>query len=603
MGSRSLLHCSKRTSSVLYLSLPHAGYAQTLIVVPGPPQNKSSVASPDEYVERTAVAKGREVAGRIADHWRGHRDLLVISADTVVVSPTGAILEKPADEAAAVAMLTSLSGLGHTVLTGLALRHHGVHGVTEAVASETTIVRFAELDPADIEHYAKSGEPFDKAGGYGIQGVAGSFVERLEGDYFNVVGFPQHRFCLELKRLFDRVAQKAAGARSSAGSGAAAVVATDDSAVRRARPQQPYKVVDERRGTAGERELLVLWGVNTPPAAAVWIAAAELDLASPAVARWEAEKREAALCGRTSPAKVLAQRLGPGGGLELRVLRNSADDLADAVWIPLNLLESASPAVVAWFEAVAAAANGTTTGTGGLGTAPAGRTLRGDATAGLSDAFADGPTMTTARAMRFHIGERHPPLPGERVQSPLHPECHGEISLLGLQSRKHDGLNPARKPARPPGSGGSAAATEAAKKRDEAQRRKRMRSASAVIEGGAIDGQHSPKAATVASPGQGVRRPGREGSESRAAGDSPIARSTPKRGAANRTLDSPAEKGNAASAVVSPRRRRQEKLAAVAAAASRQMQALLARSPRKALTRVGGGPVARSQEDADGGTG
>ena len=114
---------------------------------------------------------------------------LVLAADTVVVLD-GDILGKPADDAEAARTLGRLSGRTHAVTTGLALRLDG----RTATAHETTRVRFAALSADEITAYVATGSPRDKAGSYGIQDDLGALlVERIEGDYFNVVGLPLRR--------------------------------------------------------------------------------------------------------------------------------------------------------------------------------------------------------------------------------------------------------------------------------------------------------------------------------------------------------------------------------------------------------------------------
>jgi len=110
---------------------------------------------------------------------------LVIAMDTVVVLGR-TILGKPTDADEARAMLRQLSGRGHRVVTGVALSHNG--HVT--AGHETTRVYFRHLKESEIDWYARSGEPFDKAGGYGIQGLARLFVGGIDGCFYNVVGFP-----------------------------------------------------------------------------------------------------------------------------------------------------------------------------------------------------------------------------------------------------------------------------------------------------------------------------------------------------------------------------------------------------------------------------
>ncbi|MGQ0570601.1 MAG: Maf family protein [Armatimonadota bacterium] len=117
-------------------------------------------------------------------------EAVVIAADTVVVVD-GVVLGKPADTDDAEAMLRRLSGRAHHVTTGIVLAY-GRRRLTLA-DDATTMVQFRQLQPEEIHRYVATGEPMDKAGAYGIQGRAAFFVERLEGDYFAVVGLPLAR--------------------------------------------------------------------------------------------------------------------------------------------------------------------------------------------------------------------------------------------------------------------------------------------------------------------------------------------------------------------------------------------------------------------------
>ena len=110
---------------------------------------------------------------------------LIITADTMVVLDD-ARLGKPADEADALRMLTALQGRSHTVCTGVTVRR-GNEILTE---SETTRVYFRPADQAELLSYIATGEPMDKAGAYGVQGKGALLVERLDGDFFNVMGLP-----------------------------------------------------------------------------------------------------------------------------------------------------------------------------------------------------------------------------------------------------------------------------------------------------------------------------------------------------------------------------------------------------------------------------
>ncbi len=132
---------------------------------------------PREGVEMLAVRKGRAVADEVG------ADALVISSDTLV-ELGGVPLGKPACEADAIAMLTSLSGKAHNVHTGVAVHYKGK--VYRGVA--TTAVYFREMSQDEIIDYVKSGDPMDKAGAYGIQSGGGKFVEKYDGDYDTVVG-------------------------------------------------------------------------------------------------------------------------------------------------------------------------------------------------------------------------------------------------------------------------------------------------------------------------------------------------------------------------------------------------------------------------------
>ncbi|NLT58222.1 MAG: septum formation inhibitor Maf [Clostridiales bacterium] len=144
--------------------------------------------TPQQLVERLALGKAASVV-------QSGDGAVVIGSDTVVVLE-GALLGKPRDAAQAADMLGRLSGRAHEVYTGIAL----IGGGRQAVDCVVTRVFFRDLTPGEIARYIASGEPFDKAGGYGIQGLAATMVRRIEGDYFAVMGFPLCRFS-ELLRV------------------------------------------------------------------------------------------------------------------------------------------------------------------------------------------------------------------------------------------------------------------------------------------------------------------------------------------------------------------------------------------------------------------
>ncbi len=141
----------------------------------------------DTYVSRVAAAKAEKAAAHLQ---RTGGDAVVIAADTVVVAGNE-ILGKPKDAADAKRMLRLLSGQSHEVRTGLAI----IADPTEVpgVQVVTTRVNFAKMSDAEIDEYVSTGEPFDKAGAYGIQGIGGKFVTGVGGCYFNVMGLPLSR--------------------------------------------------------------------------------------------------------------------------------------------------------------------------------------------------------------------------------------------------------------------------------------------------------------------------------------------------------------------------------------------------------------------------
>ncbi len=145
--------------------------------------------SPEDAVEMTARKKAEATAAK-------QPKAVVIGADTVVVCD-GKILGKPADTKQAKEMLSMLSGREHLVMTGVCIVHSGETEVYHAVSK----VRFYKLSDKDIESYVATGEPMDKAGAYGIQGKGCVLVEKIEGDYFNIVGLPIASLNARLKKI------------------------------------------------------------------------------------------------------------------------------------------------------------------------------------------------------------------------------------------------------------------------------------------------------------------------------------------------------------------------------------------------------------------
>jgi len=136
--------------------------------------------TPREHVLRLSCAKAREIGNRFPDRW-------IIGADTIVfIDET--ILGKPRDESQAHAMLQRLSGREHSVMTGFCLFHGAEQkSINEVVESFVTVKVLSE---EEMSWYIKTGEPFDKAGGYAIQGIGMFMVERVRGSYTNVIGLP-----------------------------------------------------------------------------------------------------------------------------------------------------------------------------------------------------------------------------------------------------------------------------------------------------------------------------------------------------------------------------------------------------------------------------
>ena len=150
-------------------------------VSPNIPEVRRLVETPVDYVERLAREKALAVSGR-----------LVLGADTTVVA-RDEVLEKPTDAADALRMLKKLHGRTHQVVTSIALvADERIHQATDV-----TNVVFRRLDQAFLEAYVATGEPMDKAGAYGIQGYGAALVERIDGDFFSVMGLPV-RLLLEL---------------------------------------------------------------------------------------------------------------------------------------------------------------------------------------------------------------------------------------------------------------------------------------------------------------------------------------------------------------------------------------------------------------------
>ena len=147
---------------------------------------------PSEVVKELALRKGSEVAAHYEE------DVVILSADTVVAN-NGKILGKPKDDAEAIKMIESIQGKSHEVYTGVAII---IKRNTEKVVNFAveTKVKVASMSMEEIEAYIRTGEHKDKAGAYAIQGKFAPYIDGIEGDYYNVVGFPISRICKELSK-------------------------------------------------------------------------------------------------------------------------------------------------------------------------------------------------------------------------------------------------------------------------------------------------------------------------------------------------------------------------------------------------------------------
>ena len=157
---------------------------------------------PEEIVRELALMKAENVAGDLTDEQNeAPKDTIVIGADTIVVLD-GKILGKPVDEKDAADMIGALQGRSHEVYTGVAILDYDAQGEKNvSVHAVGTKVYVNPMDEAEISAYIDTGEPMDKAGAYGIQGRFAAYIDRIEGDYYNVVGLPVSYVYQALKRI------------------------------------------------------------------------------------------------------------------------------------------------------------------------------------------------------------------------------------------------------------------------------------------------------------------------------------------------------------------------------------------------------------------
>lgn len=171
---------------------------------------------PEEIVKELALSKAENVADDLREKQEQVKqisfdkknnvllDTIVIGADTIVVSD-GSILGKPKDEADAVRMIRSLQGRSHKVYTGVAILDYDDEGKRKSVVHAVETEVFVNpMSDEEIREYAATGEPLDKAGAYGIQGQFAVYIERIDGDYYNVVGLPVSYVYRQLKEIAEK---------------------------------------------------------------------------------------------------------------------------------------------------------------------------------------------------------------------------------------------------------------------------------------------------------------------------------------------------------------------------------------------------------------
>ena len=154
-------------------------------------EDMHSRLSPDKLARAISLEKARVVASK-------HKNAIVIAADTFIVF-RGKIMGKPNTEAEARKMLMRLEGKSHSVITGFTIMDTEENKVL--TKSVETIIHIKNLTPEEIDAYVRSKEPLDKAGAYAIQGLGSVIVERIEGDYFNVIGLPLSALAEGLKEF------------------------------------------------------------------------------------------------------------------------------------------------------------------------------------------------------------------------------------------------------------------------------------------------------------------------------------------------------------------------------------------------------------------
>ncbi len=169
------------------------------VVISNSDENYRADLTPEQIVAELSARKADSVFDKLMSSDDFGNKIAVIAADTIVALDNK-VLGKPADEKDAFEMLKSLSGRSHSVYTGVTILYAGVDRVSADSFVEHTKVFFRKLTDKEITEYIATGEPMDKAGAYGIQEKGAVLVDRIEGDYYTVVGLPIAKVYLSLKQ-------------------------------------------------------------------------------------------------------------------------------------------------------------------------------------------------------------------------------------------------------------------------------------------------------------------------------------------------------------------------------------------------------------------
>ena len=189
---------SPRRQQILQQLMGYSGRKMEFEIIPSDfAEDHPKSLSPAQYVQMTSTSKSTQVFDSLHIN---EQKVLVIGMDTIVTK-SGIIYEKPSDKVEAKRILLELSGSSHHVITAVSLVHNLTEPKKIVEFTETTTVYLRELNDGFLDQYVSSDEPWDKAGGYGYQSMGMLMVERIEGCYYNVVGFPVHAFVTHIEAL------------------------------------------------------------------------------------------------------------------------------------------------------------------------------------------------------------------------------------------------------------------------------------------------------------------------------------------------------------------------------------------------------------------